>query len=314
MAFDGPMIKTVDVRVDYDDTTAVRDLNLCIERGEIFGLIGPNGAGKTSTIRVLATLLDPTYGEVHIGGFDAFEQPDDVRRILGYMPDMAPVYDDLKVWEFLDLFAAAYYLDRRERHRKVDELLSLVHLQSKRDAMGGTLSRGMKQRLVLAKTLLHDPQVLLLDEPASGLDPIARVDLRELLRHLRLQGKTVLISSHILTELSGFCTSIGIMQKGSLIESGRIDEIIDRMAPSRRVLIDVIGELNGSVQLLEALTSVESVRTEGNRLDVVFHGSDDEAADMLAALVQREVRVRSFTVARMDVEDIVLRVGAREVS
>ncbi len=178
------MIRTTDLRVDYDGVNAVRDLTLFIPTGEVFGLIGPNGAGKTSTIRVLATLLQPTYGEAMVAGIDILEQPDRAHRILGYMPDTPPVYEDLRCWEFLDLFAGAYFLDRRERRRRVEECLEQVDLGSKRRILAGTLSTGMRQRLTLAKTLLPDPQVLLLDEPASGLDPIARIEMRDLLKNL----------------------------------------------------------------------------------------------------------------------------------
>ncbi len=309
------MIQTVDMRVDYEDVTAVSDLNLRIEGGEVFGLIGPNGAGKTSTIRVLATLQRPTYGDVSICGIDALEQPREVHRLLGYMPDLPPVYEDLRCWEFLDLFASAYFVDRRERLARVDECLTMVNLQGKRDAMAGTLSRGMTQRLVLAKTILPDPRVLLLDEPASGLDPHARIELRDLLKMLGEQGKTILVSSHILTELQEMCTSIGIMERGRLLEAGRIEDIVDRLSERRRLLVVEVHEFERhEAGLREVLEPVGEVRVLERGLGVAFAGDERAAAELLRALVDRDLPVTAFYERRMGVEDIVRRIGAREVS
>ncbi len=309
------MIMTTDMRVDYEDVTAVEDLNLRIEPGEVYGLIGPNGAGKTSTIRVLATLQRPTYGEVSVGGIDALENPRDVHRILGYMPDLPPVYEDLKCWEFLDLFAGTYFVDRRNRTTRVDECLSLVNLQGKRDAMAGTLSRGMTQRLVLAKTILPDPKVLLLDEPASGLDPNARIELRDLLKMLGEQGKTILVSSHILTELQEMCTSIGIMERGRLLESGRIDAIIDRLSDRKRLLIVELLDFaahEGALRAeLEPLGLIEPLK---DSIAVAFSGDDRAAVELLRSLVEKGLPVKSFKEQKMGVEDIMKKIGAREVS
>ena len=309
------MIMTTDMRVDYEDVTAVEDLNLQIEPGEVYGLIGPNGAGKTSTIRVLATLQRPTYGEVSVGGIDALENPRDVHRILGYMPDLPPVYDDLKCWEFLDLFAGTYFVDRRTRMTRVEECLNLVNLQSKRDAMAGTLSRGMTQRLVLAKTILPDPKVLLLDEPASGLDPNARIELRDLLKMLGEQGKTILVSSHILTELQEMCTSIGIMERGRLLESGRIDDIVDRLSEQRRLLVVELLDFEEHEQKLrDRLESLGPVETMRNSMALAFLGDDRDAVELLRSLVQQGLPVKSFREQKMGVEDIMKKIGAREVS
>jgi len=309
------LILTKDLRVDYQDVTAVADLNLSIEPGEVFGLIGPNGAGKTSTIRVLATLQLPTYGEVQVGGMDALESPREVHRILGYMPDLPPVYEDLKCWEFLELFASAYFVDRRTRMARVDECLSLVNLTSKREAMAGTLSRGMTQRLVLAKTILPDPSVLLLDEPASGLDPNARIELRDLLKMLGERGKTVLVSSHILTELQEMCTSIGIMEKGHLLESGRISDIIERLRDEQRIvrieLLDYAlheGELKAAVEGVGAFVEVP------DGLALQFMGSDQDLAELLRTLVSKGLPIKGFREQTMGVEDIMKKIGAREVS
>ena len=204
-------IKMVDLRVDYGDFAAVDSLSLSVPFGEVFGLVGPNGAGKTSSFKVLATLMEPTFGEVFLCGIDIALQPEKARRVLGYMPDLAPVPSDLKCWEFLDLYAAAHGLEEQERHDRITECLQKVDLEDKRQAICSTLSRGMKQRLVLAKTLLHRPKVMLLDEPASGMDPVSRVALRRILKELAAEGTTVIVSSHILSELSDMCTSIGFM-------------------------------------------------------------------------------------------------------
>lgn len=308
------MIQLNDMRVDYDGFTAVHGLTLHIPAGQVFGLIGPNGAGKTSTIRVLATLQEPTYGEVHVGGYDVAEEPDQVHRLLGFMPDLAPVYDDLKVWEFLDLFASAYFIHRRDRRRRVNEVLDMVDLQAKRDVKGGTLSRGMTQRCVLAKTLLHEPKVLLLDEPASGVDPIARIEFRRIVRRLAGEGRTVLVSSHILTELADMCDAIGVMQKGEMIESGRIDDIITKMQPKRLVEIDCPHAADTAEQMLAARPGVVSVSREAKTVTVEFAGDSVELAGLLTYLVAGGVAVTRFVEHKMNVEDIMLQLGAKEVS
>jgi len=219
------MIEVSDLRVDYDDFCAVRDLSLTIGDGEVCGLIGPNGAGKTSTMRAIVGLLEPTYGSIRVNGIDARERPDDAQRTMGFMPDFAPVYEDLKCWEFLDIFAAAYKIPKAIRKQRVEEELARVSLTEKRDVPAGTLSRGMRQRLTLAKTLLSDPQILLLDEPASGLDPNARIELKQIIRSLAVEGRSVLVSSHILSEMSEFCTSVAIMERGRMVVHGTIAEV-----------------------------------------------------------------------------------------
>jgi ABC-2 type transport system ATP-binding protein len=218
------------------------------------------------------------------------------------------------VWEFLDHFAAAHYIGRRDRLRRVDECIALVNLEGKRDAMAGTLSRGMTQRLVLAKTLLHDPKVMLLDEPASGLDPLARIELRRLLQRLAGEGKTVLVSSHILTELSDFCTSIGIMEKGRLVESGNIKAIADRMAGKKRITVELLDDPAGALAVLRAKPGVGQVTNGQQKLEFEYDGDDVSAALLLTSLIQNGIRVKAYYERRMGVEDILLRVGAKEVS
>ncbi len=308
------VIETTDIRVDYDDLTAVTDVTLSIEAGEIYGLIGPNGAGKTSLIRVLATLRTPTYGSARIAGFDTVEQVTMARRHIGYMPDLAPVYKELKCWEFLDLFAGAYHLPRRERRARVDACLAKVDLTAKRDLRAGTLSRGMTQRLVLAKTLLHEPSVLLLDEPASGLDPMARIDLRNLLRELAADGRTVVISSHILNELSDFCTSIGIMEKGHLVVDGDLDTIVASLNPTRRFALAAVGDvaIAAAVAALEARDDVSQVVPSAGGCIFEFVGDDAAAAGLLATLVGSGIAVSGFHERRRGVEDVVRRVSRSE--
>jgi ABC-2 type transport system ATP-binding protein len=274
------------IRIDhltkrYGDLFAVRDLNLTIPRGSVFGLIGPNGAGKTTTFSVLATLLRPTAGSVTVAGFDPSRQARDVRRRLGYMPDAMGVYDGLRVVEYLEFFAASYNVPRTRWRSTLDTLLELVDLGGKRDAMVNSLSRGMKQRLSLARALVHDPEVLVLDEPASGLDPRARVELRNLLVELRSMGKTIVISSHILAELTEMCTAVGIMEKGRLLASGTPAEIRDRSGQGRQVRVRLAGGEERTVTVAdeaEQLALLRSLVEEGEAVlefSEVGHGLED---------------------------------------
>ena len=228
------VIKMTRLRKEFDDLVAVQGLDVSIPEGEIYGLIGPNGAGKTTTIRMACGLLEPTDGHVTVADVDVHEDPERAQQFIGYLSDFFSVYEDLKVWEYLDFFAHAYKMPEAEIPARIDEVIRQVELEVKRDAMIKGLSRGMKQRLGIARAIIHKPRVLLLDEPASGLDPKARLDLRNLLSSLRDDGTTVLISSHILTELEGFCTSIGIMEKGQMIRSGTIAEISAAETPTAR--------------------------------------------------------------------------------
>src|SRR5579883_1882963 len=236
------MIRIRDLRVDYDNVCAVRDLSLEVEPGEVCGLIGPNGAGKTTTMRAMLGLLEPTYGEIEVMGVDVRERPKDVCRIIGFMPDFPPVYEDLMVWEFLDLFAASYGLNPSERRHAVADHLDMVGLTEKREAMVGELSRGMRQRMMLAKTLIPNPHVLLLDEPASGIDPQGRIQLKNILLRLAEEKKTVLISSHILAEMNEFCTSVVIMEKGQVVVAGRIEDVNRRVMGDTLLSVEVLAE------------------------------------------------------------------------
>ena len=301
----------------YDRTVAVAGIDLAIEPGEIFGLVGPNGAGKTTTLRMLATLLKPDAGIAEIAGWSISRNPDEVRRVLGFMPDAFGVYDDMKVWEYLDFFARCYGLPAAGRRRMIDDLLDLVDLGDKRDAYVQTLSRGMQQRLCLAHALVHDPQVLLLDEPASGLDPRARVELRELLRELRAMGKTIVISSHILPELEELCTSVAIVDRGQVLAQGRVADIERRLrfgAVLRvRVLLDG-DDLEAVRQRFEANPDVASTTIlHDGTIEIGFRGDDAAAARLLAEAVGAGLPVVSFARAASDLEELFLQVTGQDL-
>ncbi len=284
----------------YGTLTALDDLNLSIEEGGVFGFIGPNGAGKTTTMRILTTLLKPTSGKAWVAGCSVLDDPRGVRRAIGYMPDFFGVYEDMKVWEYLDFFAACYDIPQSTRTGMIDDLLALVDLGHKKEAFVETLSRGMKQRLCLARTLTHDPQVLILDEPASGLDPRARIEMRELLRELKNMGKTIFFSSHILSEVADICTSIGIVEAGRLIAHGDMAEMKKQLRAHRLIQMRVIGE---TLPLQEFLVGYEGVHqiTPGSELDlpidtirIDFSGDDAALQQLLAAIVAQRLPLLSF--------------------
>jgi len=308
------VIELIHLRKEYDDVVAVQDLNLTIPQGEIFGLIGPNGAGKTTTIRMACGLLTPTMGRALVNGIDVSEEPERAQQSIGYLSDFFAVYEDLKVWEYLDYFAHAYRVAESEIPARVTEVIAQVSLEVKRDAMIRGLSRGMKQRLGIARAIIHRPKLLLLDEPASGLDPKARLDLRNLLRTLRDQGSTILISSHILTELEGFCTSIGIMEKGRMMRSGRIEEVTAAENLARDMRIGWLGDASGILEeKLRAQAHVSNLQVSAGNATFQFAGSDEEMAALLASLVSAGVRVKTFAEVKQTVEDLYMRLSRHEV-
>jgi ABC-2 type transport system ATP-binding protein len=309
------MIRIKELRVDYDDLCAVKDLSLEVEPGEVCGLIGPNGAGKTTTMRAMLGLLEPTYGEIEVYGVDVRERPKDVCRIVGFMPDFPPVYEDLMVWEFLDMFAASYGLDRSQRRHAVADHLDMVGLAEKREAMVGELSRGMRQRMMLAKTLIPNPHVLLLDEPASGIDPQGRIDLKNILRRLAEEKKTVLISSHILAEMNEFCTSVVIMEKGQVIVAGRIDEVNQRVMGDSYLSVEVLSEAELFHWVVGADERAGAIESRGkNMYEFRFRGDAQAASELLTTLVQQGVRIAGFARRRDNLEDLFLKVGSKELS
>ncbi|MFZ5918421.1 MAG: ATP-binding cassette domain-containing protein [Chloroflexota bacterium] len=298
----------------FGKVIAVEGLDLRVSAGSLFGLIGPNGAGKTTTLRMLAGLLEPTAGEIVVNGRVANHDWRALRRQIGYMPDFFGVYEDMLVWEYLDFFARCYDLPADRRRQVTDELLELVDLTEKREAYLQTLSRGMRQRLCLAHALVHDPQVLLLDEPASGLDPRARVEMRELLRELGAMGKTVVVSSHILSELAELCDAVGIIERGRLVASGSLDEIGRRVRQGRTLRLKLLSDCDQAAAVVRDSPGVGQVRQVNGGLEVEFLGDDTATADLLAALVGQGVRVVSFTEVSGDLEDVFLRLTRGEVA
>lgn len=296
----------------YDGLTALDDLTLSVEEGEVVGFIGPNGAGKTTTMRILTTLLRPTSGQAWVAGHEVTREPKAVRRVIGYMPDFFGVYDDMKVWEYLDFFGACYDLPSFARTAMIDDLLALVDLGHKKDTFVDSLSRGMKQRLCLARTLTHDPQVLILDEPASGLDPRARIEMRELLRELKHMGKTIFFSSHILSEVADICTRIAILEAGRLVAHGDMEEMKKQLRAHRLIQVRLLGDLEPLQELLlrtEAVTSIMAgVEAElpPDTIRFDFGGDDAALSRLLTRIVASDIAVVSFSEETGDLEDVFL--------
>jgi ABC-2 type transport system ATP-binding protein len=307
------MIRFQSLRREYGNVVAVRDLNVSIPENEVYGLIGPNGAGKTTIIRMACGLLTPTEGHVTIAAVDVHRDPELAQSHIGYLSDFFSVYDDLKVWEYLDYFGHAYKMPTAQLKPRIDEVIQQVGLEVKRDALIRGLSRGMKQRLGIARAIIHKPKVLLLDEPASGLDPKARADLRNLLLALRAEGTTVLISSHILPDLEGFCTSIGVMEKGNMVRSGKIEEINSQESQHFcTVRLSWIGDAPVE-QILRSTEKLSVVAVRDSQALFRFAGSDDELAALLQQLIARGIRVISFGEVKQTIEDLYLKLSRNEV-
>jgi ABC-2 type transport system ATP-binding protein len=289
------MIKVEHVQKRYRSVDALRDLSMEIPQGSIYGLIGPNGAGKTTLLRILGALIPPTRGEVWFDSEEVSKAPSVIQRKIGYMPDFFGVYPDLTSVEYLEFYAGIHGVPRAKRTGVVNDLLELVDLTTKREELVETLSRGMKQRLCLARALVHDPEVLLLDEPASGLDPRARVELRELLRTLQGMGKTIVISSHILLEMAEMCSDVAIIQGGKLVVAGNMDEVSQRLGRGRQLEIRVLERIDEAAQMLSETPDISNVsRQEGDLIQADFAGDDRALHKILATLITRDIPVVSF--------------------
>jgi ABC-2 type transport system ATP-binding protein len=303
------MIELINFTKRYGDFTAVEGLNLLIAPGELFGFIGPNGAGKSTTIRFLVTLLRATSGEGRVNGFSVAQEPMDVRRSIGYMPDAFGLYDGMKVREFLDFFAAAYQIRQSERKRIIDDVMELLDIAGKRDEYVNSLSRGMTQRLCLAKTLVHDPPVLILDEPTSGLDPRARLEVKALLGELRRMGKTILIASHILSELADTCTSIGIIERGKLLMHGPIAEVYRRIQRNRKVEVRFLpGHVERGAAVIRRAEGLVDLRVEGSTVRAEIAADEQKLAELVDRLHDERIRFHSFADHDPTLEDVFMMV------
>jgi ABC-2 type transport system ATP-binding protein len=296
------MIKTQDLTKKYGELHAIKNLTLELAEGDLFGYIGPNGAGKTTTMRILATLLQPTWGEASVCGYSIYTHPKEIRRLIGYMPDFFGVYDDMKVIEYLEFFAAAYRIKGAARRKICDEVLELVDLGYKREAFVTSLSRGMTQRLGLARVLLHDPKVLLLDEPASGLDPRARIEIRGLLKELGKMGKTIMVSSHILPELADICNKVGIIEKGELVFNGAVSDLMKLIRQRTLLNIGVVGDPEPAARLLEQSTIVESVEIHDGHIAVTLGENVTDYSDLPTILIEAGHKLTLFKEDELNLE------------
>lgn len=306
----------------YAARLAVNDLTLTIPKGEIFGFVGPNGAGKTTTIRILCGLLKPDLGKVSIGGYSVKENPNEIRRLIGYMPDEFGIYPDLQTWEYLDFFATCYDMQQSQRITQIDNLLELVDLHHRKFDPVDKLSRGMKQRLSLARVLMHDPHYLILDEPASGLDPRARIEMRELLKELAAMGKSIFFSSHILSDIAEICDQVGIIEAGQLISAGRLQDMQRQFQPVRRIRLVL---LNDPLQCLQILTEfdgvtnievnpVKNMSVDRNQVEFSFSGDDYQLSELLSVLVRHQISVLHFTEEENNLEDLFMQATRGQVT
>lgn len=309
------MLEVLNLTKKYGDLTAVNDVSFQLSPGDVFGFIGSNGAGKTTTIKMIATLLRPGSGTAKLNGIDVLEDPMAIRRMIGYMPDFFGLYDDVRVWEYLDFFATIYEVPVRERGKVIDSVLELTDLTVKKDAFVQSLSRGMQQRLCLAKCLVHDPMLLLLDEPASGLDPRARAELRELILELGRMGKIVIVSSHILPELSGFCNTVGIIERGTLITYGPVETVTQSLGSAAVISIRVLTAPENVVAFLQTQEALDRAELGADGTIVVEHrGTKEDQADLLERLIAAKFRVVSYREDEVDLEDVFLKLTTGAVN
>jgi len=311
-----PIIEITDLSKKFGRRLAVDQVNVTIDAGEIFGLVGPNGAGKTTTIRMLVTLLEPDRGEILVGGHSVRKASREVRRQIGFMPDSFGVYGDMTVYEYLDFFGACYKIPPTQRKSLINDLLQLVDVGHRRDDMVDTLSRGLKQRLSIARVLIHDPSILVLDEPASGLDPRARVEIRELLLEIARLGKTIIFSSHILADVGELCTRVGIMEGGKLVSVGTLDQLSERAMPHRLIRISFLKQVDSenTKALLSSFPGISAVRAQDGlgkaewlNLEAEFTGDDDSLQQILSELIAKDLPVIHFSEETHDLEEVFMR-------
>ncbi len=307
-----PAVQTIGLTRTYGTMTALNALDLTIHRGDLFGFIGSNGAGKTTTLRILATFLAPSAGQALVLGHDVVRDADAVRHVIGYMPDFFGVYKDMEVTEYLDFFGACYKIPTAQREKTVNDVLELVGLSEKKGALIGALSRGMQQRLGLARVLIHDPQVLLLDEPASGLDPRARIEMMAVLLELQRLGKTIIISSHILSELQTLCNRVAIIERGKLIYSGPLQGVRDQMSTGRIVWVTVSSDQNRAVELLKARPEIATAEPVDGRVRVTLVNHDTDHALIAETLVTGGARLTGLREDELGLEEVFLRVTRGE--
>jgi ABC-2 type transport system ATP-binding protein len=296
------VIETHDLTKKYGDMFAIKSIELKLDYGDLFGFIGPNGAGKTTTMRIIATLLNPTWGEAYVCGNSIYTKPKEIRRLVGYMPDFFGVYDDMTVIEYLEFFAAAYRIQGKTRRERCDEMLEIVDLDFKRDAYANTLSRGQTQRLGLARTLLHDPQVLLLDEPLSGLDPRARIEMRGVLRRLGKMGKTIIVSSHILPEMADICNKVGIIDRGVLTVNAEVSEVMKQVRQRTVLFVAVRDNLDAAAKVLEQHPSVDTIETKNGQAVVTLKEGIEDYSDLPSLLVQSGHKLTLFREEEINLE------------
>jgi ABC-2 type transport system ATP-binding protein len=310
-------VHTENLTRQFEKHIAVNNVELQIQAGEVYGLIGPNGAGKTTLIRMLAAAEEPSNGEIYINGdrLRLDKVNSQIKRLIGYLPDDFPLYDDMNVWDYLDYFARLYNIDRSKRTQRLYDVLELVELQTKRNAKIAGLSRGMKQRLSLARTIIHEPLLLLLDEPVSGLDPIARVQFRQIIKVLQEAGMTVVISSHVLSDLAELCSSVGVMELGYLVESCSLADLYQRMG-RQQIFITTLGSPDILVRELKANSLVEEVEIvpNSNQVKVFFQGGENEAAELLRHLISIGIPLKDFHCTQEDLETIFLKLGHKQAN
>ncbi|GAA0124572.1 ABC transporter ATP-binding protein [Clostridium sp. CTA-19] len=303
------MLEIKDLVKSYGSFKAVDNLNLHVKKGEIFGFVGPNGAGKTTTMKIVSGLLDCDNGEVFIDGVDAIKNRREVKRKIGYMPDFFGVYDDLKVDEYLEFYASIYGIEGKEKDELINDLLELVNLSHKKDAYVDDLSRGMKQRLCLARCLVHNPSLLILDEPASGMDPKARIEMKNILRTLKEMGKTIIISSHILPELAELCTNLVIIQNGKAVTSGTVEEVMDKAYKTKFIKLKVLKDVENAIKLLKEYVEIGEIKKIGNNVATAsFSGSEEVMCNILEGLIKENIKVVSFNTIDGNLEEVFMKV------